>query len=202
MSTSNDSEQLQKRIEELEAEIKDLEKDLIHDELTGLKTRAFFEEETKIYLELVANVDIGKRRQWFGFKNLSILFLDIDHFKTVNDTYGHNVGDVVLKEVARTVQNSLREGDTAARWGGEEIVVILLGATESDALTKAEKVLTKIREISFPKYLDLKITSSIGVSSASKGTSFEDLIKQADAAMYKAKESGRNKVVAFSVLES
>jgi len=193
-------EQLQKRITELETEIKALEKDLIHDGLTGLKTRAFFEEETKIYLEMVSNMGAGKRRQWFGFKNLSILFIDIDHFKSVNDTYGHDMGDIVLKEVAQTIQGSLREGDTAARWGGEEMVVSLLGATEVDASGKAEEILTKIRNLSFAQNSDLKITASIGVSTAKQEIPFEDLLKQADEAMYHAKQSGRNRTVLHSTL--
>jgi diguanylate cyclase (GGDEF)-like protein len=189
------------RIKELESEIKSLEKDLIHDGLTLLKTRIFFEEETKVYLELIRNSNIGKRRQWFGFKNLSILFFDIDHFKSVNDVYGHDKGDEVLKIVAKTIMENLRHGDTACRWGGEEMVVSLLGAVESDAVSKAENILTKIREIKFPDLPELKVTASIGVVTAETILSFEDLIKRADTAMYQAKESGRDKVVAFSQIE-
>lgn len=202
MENDTNPKQLQKRIIELETEIKDLEKDLIHDSLTGLKTRAFFEEETKVYLDLIKSIGAGKRRQWFGFKNLSVLFLDIDHFKSVNDTYGHDRGDEVLKEVAHVIQNNLREGDTVARWGGEELVTTLLGATENDAIAKAGEILHKIRELSFPQAPDLKVTVSIGVSFAEKGTIFEDLIKQADTAMYQAKDSGRNQIVAYSQLKS
>src|SRR3990167_4467430 len=118
----------QDRIKELESQVHDLEKDLIHDSLTGLKTRAFLEEELGIYLNAIAYNKDGKRKNWFGFKNLSIIFFDIDHFKKVNDTYGHAIGDLVLKRVAETIQKSLRTGDTLARWGGEEMVVSLLGA--------------------------------------------------------------------------
>jgi diguanylate cyclase (GGDEF)-like protein len=189
---------LLKRIAFLESEITSLEKDLIHDGLTSLKTRAFFEEETKVYLELVRNVNAGKRRQWFGFKNISILFFDIDHFKSVNDTYGHDAGDEVLKIVAHTIKHTLRQGDTAARWGGEEMVASLLGAVESDAVDKAEKILEEIRNIKFENFPDLKVTASIGVATAESSLSFEDLIKRADGSMYEAKQTGRNKVIAYS----
>ena len=77
---------LLKKIGELEEEIHDLQKDLIHDSLTGLKTRAFFEEEISIYLSQISAGDLGKRKEWFGFKNISVLFFDIDHFKKINDT--------------------------------------------------------------------------------------------------------------------
>lgn len=198
MPEEQNSGELLKRVAELEEEVKTLEKDLIHDSLTGLRTRAFFEEEIKIYLELIKNADVGKRRAWFGFKNLSILFFDIDHFKSINDMYGHSVGDSVLKAVAKTVQGELRQGDTAARWGGEEMVVSLLGAISEDAVKKAKNILQKIRELSFPAWPDLKVTASIGVASAKLELSFEDLVKRADECMYRAKKSGRNKVVAYS----
>src|SRR3989338_7900063 len=116
-----------KRIAELEIQVHELEMDLIHDSLTKLKTRAFFEEELGAYLATLTGNEQGKRKEWFGFKNISFIFFDIDHFKSVNDTYGHDVGDMVLHKVAEIIQTSLRTGDTAARWGGEEMVVSLLG---------------------------------------------------------------------------
>src|SRR5687767_13355791 len=121
-------EEFEKRISELESQVHGLERDLIHDPLTGLKTRAFFEEELAVYLAVITQNEHGKRKEWFGFKNISIIFFDIDHFKKVNDTYGHDSGDAVLRQVAKTIQASLRTGDTPARWGGEEIIASLLGA--------------------------------------------------------------------------
>ena len=117
-----------KRIAELEKHVHNLEKDLIHDQLTGLKTRSFFEDEVGVYLEVIAHNKQGKRKEWFGFRNLSVIFFDIDYFKKINDIYGHDTGDRVLIETTRTIQSQLRTGDTATRWGGEEIVVSLLGA--------------------------------------------------------------------------
>jgi diguanylate cyclase (GGDEF)-like protein len=194
MDDEQNKEILEARIAELESQVHDLEKDLIHDALTGLKTRSFFEEESKIYLDMVHNISAGKRRQWFGFKNISFLFLDIDHFKKVNDTYGHDVGDVVLKKVAGTIQQSVRVGDTVARWGGEEIVASLLGADINDAQNKAEDIRKKVEEQSFNEAPDLKVTISIGVVSSEATSNFEDLIKKADKALYQSKQTGRNKV--------
>ena len=191
-------ENLIKRIAELESQVHNLEKDLIHDALTELKTRSFFEEESKVYLNMINNIDAGKRRQWFGFKNISFLFIDIDYFKKINDTYGHNVGDIVLKRVAETLMRSVRVGDTIARWGGEEIAVSLLGANLNDAEAKAEEIRKNVETLEFSEYPNLKVTISIGVVSSEISSDFEDLIKKADEAMYQSKNSGRNKVTAYS----
>lgn len=189
---------LEKRIAELEAQVHGLEKDLIHDALTGLKTRAFFEEELDVYLRAIAQNKEGKRKEWFGFKNIGIIFFDIDHFKSVNDKYGHDAGDTVLKKTAEIIQGRLRTGDTASRWGGEEIVVSLLGADESDAKQKAEEIRFKVEELTFPEIKDLRLTISSGVASSSKGEGVDSLVGRADKALYAAKHGGRNKVVRYS----
>lgn len=191
---------LEDRVAELEAQIHDLEKDLIHDSLTGLKTRAFFQEETTVYLHAVANLEAGKRREWFGFKNMSFIFFDIDHFKKVNDTYGHAAGDEVLREVALLINRSVREGDTVARWGGEEIVACLLGANEQDARDKAQSIRKSVERLTFTNDV-LNVTLSAGVAANWKGATYDELIKKADEALYKAKETGRNKVVSFSEIQ-
>ena len=191
------SEDKDKRIVELETQIHDLEKDLIHDSLTGLKTRAFFEEELSIYLAIIEQNEQGKRREWFGFRNISIIFFDIDHFKNINDTYGHDIGDAVLRKVAETIQADLRTGDTISRWGGEEIVASLVGANEKDAVGKAEKIRQELESMSFPEAKDLKLTISAGVAASEKGMTLSELVKRADKALYDAKENGRNKVVAY-----
>ena len=198
MDDTNNKEILQQRIEQLEAQVHELEKDLIHDGLTGLKTRAFFEDEAGTFLDAIANVNAGKRREWFGFKNLSILFFDIDFFKKINDTYGHDIGDIVLKEVAHTIADSLRGGDTTARWGGEEMVAVLLGANEVDAKKKAEEIRQLVANLSFNEAPDLSVSISIGVATALPGIKLDELIKRADMALYRAKETGRNKVVVYS----
>lgn len=186
-----------KRITELETQVHDLERDLIHDPLTGIKTRAFFEEELETYLASVAGNEEGKRKEWFGFRNISIIFFDIDHFKNVNDTYGHDVGDIVLQRVAEVIKSDLRTGDTLARWGGEEMIVSLLGANEKDAVAKAEEIREKVETLVFSEAKSLQLTISSGVASSEKNLSLSELVKRADQALYSAKNNGRNKVVAY-----
>lgn len=191
-------QKLKDYIADLKAEIQNLKKDLIHDSLTSLKTRKFFEDRAKIYLSNIEKVGEGKRRDWFGFRNLSLLFIDIDYFKKINDEYGHDTGDVVLKTVAETISKGVRGGDTVARWGGEEMLVLLLGANEEDAKEKADSIRKDVESVVFKDVSGLKVTVSIGVAEYQKGLLIDDLIKSADQALYKAKETGRNKVVVFS----
>jgi diguanylate cyclase (GGDEF)-like protein len=195
------SEDLQKRVAELEATVQSLEKDLIHDALTGLKTKAFFEEEANVYFTIAVNMSsekMSQRRHWFGFKNVSFVFFDIDHFKQVNDTHGHQAGDEALKAVAETIRISVREGDTVARWGGEEIALTLIGVTEHYAVQKAEEIRRQVENIKFGKIPGLKLTISAGVASSETGQTFEAILGRADKALYRAKETGRNKVVGYS----
>ncbi len=189
---------LKKKVAELEGQIRQLEHDLIHDSLTKLKTRAFFEEELGIYLSATQHPHKEKRKERLGFRNFSIIFFDIDHFKKVNDTFGHDTGDMVLKNVAGTIQSHLRTGDTVARWGGEEMVVNLLGANEEDAVKKADAIRQEISGLEFPELPELKITVSAGVATGSDGLTSKELIKRSDKALYAAKKGGRNKVMAYS----
>ncbi len=190
------------KINELEEKVHELEKNLIHDKLTSLKNRAFFEEKSKAYLNNTSKIKENKRRQWSGFHDICFLFFDIDHFKKINDTYGHDVGDKVLKVVADTLKKDLRVGDIIARWGGEEFVAILLGANEEQAKKKAEEIRLEVEKIVFDEPEDLKVTISIGLSEFNGDFSFEELIKNADRALYSAKQTGRNKVVAYSELSN
>jgi diguanylate cyclase (GGDEF)-like protein len=194
---------LEEEVKQLRSQVYELESNLIHDALTGLKTRAFFEEEVSVFLDIIdqqAEHGMSQRKERFGFRNLSIIFFDIDHFKKINDQYGHDVGDVVLKKVAAAIQSSLRTGDTVARWGGEEIIVSLLGANEKDAATKAEEIRQKVGSLIFPEIRDLTVTISAGVATSERGIKIIDLEKMADKALYKAKASGRNQVVMHSEL--
>jgi len=200
MDNQRNEQSLLQRIKELEEHIQGLEKDLIHDSLTGLKTRAFFEEEAHMYFESISNSCSEKRKKWFGFNRISFLFFDVDHFKKINDTYGHAIGDIVLKKVAATINIVLRQGDTASRWGGEEIAVSLLGASEEDAHTIALRILESVQSLRFEEAPDLTVTISCGIATAKDGVTFEELIKWADDALYSAKDSGRNTVIQYSEL--
>jgi diguanylate cyclase (GGDEF)-like protein/PAS domain S-box-containing protein len=164
-----------------------------HDSLTGLPNRVLLYDRLK---QAVAAARRDKARI------LSLMFMDLDGFKPVNDTLGHAMGDLLLKKVAIRIQDCLRESDTAARMGGDEFVVLLPAIeTQGDAMVVAEKIR---RAISQPIYIGdhrLSISASIGIALyPDHGTEEETLFNNADAAMYYAKECGRNNVRIFSAV--
>lgn len=173
-----------------------LEKQVMTDVLTGLKTRRYFEDECARLLKASVR----------SKEHVAILFFDIDHFKRVNDTLGHDIGDEVLCAVAKTLQTHVRPLDTVARLGGEEIVVLLPNADEAHACLSAERLRKAVSEISFSAHPDLKVTVSIGIAATfdilGDETSCEALLKAADEAMYAAKHSGRNRVVCYGRLKN
>jgi len=129
---------------------------------------------------------------------LAAIMVDVDHFKSVNDTYGHSIGDQVLQKVAETLQQTARATDVVARYGGEEFALLLPGTNLEDATVFAERVRIALAEM---KFADLSITASLGVSSLSeKPASPQELLDQADKCLYAAKRNGRNQVVRFDQL--
>ncbi|MFH1021196.1 MAG: diguanylate cyclase, partial [Pseudomonadota bacterium] len=154
------------------------------DHLTGLINRRRFAEF----------LDREMARRQRHSEPLSLIMFDIDHFKRVNDVYGHEVGDLVLKEMAQLVSSAVRRTDILARWGGEEFVILLPGTTGEAATGFAEKLRAGIERHDFPQAG--RTTASFGVASLDeKETDGETLIKHADQAMYTAKQGGRNRVV-------
>jgi len=128
---------------------------------------------------------------------LSLLMIDVDHFKNINDVYGHQLGDVVLAGIARVIVVNTRELDTVSRYGGEEFAVILPQTDIEKAKIVAEKLRQKIEEKRFHEQLKPKeVTISVGVATASSEMkTMKDFITASDSALYMAKEQGRNKVV-------
>ncbi|MEK7227290.1 MAG: GGDEF domain-containing protein [Patescibacteria group bacterium] len=195
-------ETLLNKIAELEQTVRMLKEDLIHDTLTGLKTRVFFEEEAGVRLKTMTEHPHTKRKPWFSSTHLAIILFDIDYFKKINDTYGHLAGDGVLKAICASIEKGVRKADIVARWGGEEIVVALLGATEKVAMKKAETIRKSIESFGFNNLPNILVTISGGVASEEPGITLNELVRRADQALYQAKESGRNKVVSYSSLVS
>lgn len=130
---------------------------------------------------------------------LAVIMCDIDHFKAVNDRYGHHIGDIVLQSVARIIKASTRKTDICVRWGGEEFLIILPMTNEQEAFVVAEKIRLACEQQTFPEQPGLVFTSSFGISSKQDRHSFFDaLINDADQALYQAKTLGRNQVSVFS----
>ncbi|WDP92362.1 MAG: GGDEF domain-containing protein [Desulfobacter sp.] len=158
------------------------------DGLTGLKNRTFFDQTLK--QEMKRGIRSRSR--------LSLLFIDIDHFKTINDAHGHLVGDECLRRISSLLQKTIRRGtDTVARYGGEEFAVILPDNNREQALVMAEKIRQKVKKMDQPYgATQISLTVSIGVSSIvpEPGMSEEEFIERADNNLYKAKHNGRNQV--------
>lgn len=125
--------------------------------------------------------------------SLSLILCDIDHFKKVNDQFGHATGDDVLKQVSIKLSTTLRKGQTIGRWGGEEFIIVLENTRQSEARLIAEKMRETIATTSFPKVK--RVTISCGVSEFSRPKTVDTFINEADIALYQAKENGRNQVV-------
>lgn len=170
-------------VTELEHKSKSFEEKASIDALTGIFNK------NKFYELLTYNVDIAKKYH----ENLSIIFFDIDHFKKINDTYGHQTGDIVLKELAIIIKHCIRKSDIFARWGGEEFIVLLPQSELDNTLRVAEKMRKKIMT-SYFKDVN-RVTCSFGVTKFSESDDIDKFIKRADKALYKAKETGRNRVV-------
>ncbi|MEE9488021.1 MAG: diguanylate cyclase, partial [Candidatus Brocadiales bacterium] len=155
-----------------------------YDPVTGLPNRTLFNDRLG-----VAITQAHRRKE-----KLAVMFLDLDHFKVINDTLGHGVGDQLLKAVGERLKRCLREGDTVARQGGDEFTILLPGVKhEEDAFNVARKVLETIKEPFLISNHELNITTSIGiVLYPDDGGDAESLLRNADAAMYHAKEQGRD----------
>lgn len=157
------------------------------DPLTGLFNRRYFTER--------CSREISRIKQ--GSRDSSLIFLDVDHFKTFNDKFGHDAGDVVLKEFARVLTDHFREKDVVARIGGEEFAVLMVGSTLAVARQRAEELLSKVElmEVRYGNETLPSITTSAGVIEIPTSTEcYADIACTADKALYDAKKSGRNRV--------
>lgn len=128
-------------------------------------------------------------------QNLSLIFVDVDHFKSINDDHGHDCGDRALASVARWIKDSVRGSDIVFRYGGEEFVILLINTNQDDAAIIAERVRSSIESHTLAYGMAiLNITASLGVSTLKGNDDMDSLIKRADSAMYQAKIQGRNRV--------
>ena len=182
-----------KRIQEininLQAKIKhqmykniELEELAVTDKLTGLFNRA--------KLDIVLETEIDRAINRDG--DISIIFIDIDKFKTINDTYGHQVGDQILKDFSKKLQHCIRKTDTIGRWGGEEFLIICKEVNMKECLLIAENLRIKIQNMELKSVKN--VTASFGCATLKDGDCPQSLLRRADTALYKSKENGRNRV--------
>ncbi|HEY2360607.1 MAG TPA: sensor domain-containing diguanylate cyclase [Candidatus Angelobacter sp.] len=164
------------------------------DYLTGLRTRGYFEQQLELEFKR------AERKQ----QKFALLMIDIDHFKVLNDTFGHHVGDQLLRDVTSILMKDMREVDTVARYGGEEFVIILPETTETGAAFVAQRLRRAVDQAKFfagSPHSVQHLTISIGVAVYDTDAQFKrDLIEFADAALYAAKHAGRNRVMCYSEL--
>jgi diguanylate cyclase (GGDEF)-like protein len=154
------------------------------DQLTGLCNRRNFDQRLEAAIARTARHG----------DEFSLLMIDLDHFKNVNDYYGHATGDDVLRRFGEVLRERLRQNDVAARWGGEEFAVLADGANLDNARLLAEQIREAVAQTSFPPVP--RVTVSIGIAEYQEGETGDDLLRRADKALYGAKRNGRNRVIA------
>lgn len=186
LRTKSLQDELKKKNRQLEELLKKVEVMAITDQLTGLYNRRHF--------ETVMGKEFAKAKRYKT--PLSCLLIDIDHFKRINDMYGHHTGDMVLKGTSKIIACNSRASDTVARWGGEEFIALLSQTEKDNAVNLASRILKSVAETKFPDLPNENITVSIGVATAPKPSidSEEKLIQAADSALYEAKKNGRNRI--------
>jgi len=168
-----------------------LYRDAVRDALTGLYNRRYFEDRLRQELAFAARHG----------QPLSLIMIDLDHFKRVNDDYGHPAGDAVLRTVARVIQRAVRNEDIAARFGGEEICVLARGTSAGGGLALAERLRRNIESLPIRAGTEvLRVTASLGVGTFEQEGD-RDLVATADEALYVSKTSGRNRCTHASEIE-
>jgi diguanylate cyclase (GGDEF)-like protein len=185
-------EKTEKLAQELKNANKQLKEMAFRDGLTGLYNHRYFKD-------LMAH-ELNRSER---YRNpLSFIMLDLDHFKKINDEYGHPVGDIVLKEVCKAIKNSIRACDIAARYGGEEFIVVLPETELKEAMVVAERLRKTVEDLTITANShSINVTISVGLTSyiVSKGKKNKsDIISEADAALYQAKKNGRNNICVYN----
>jgi diguanylate cyclase (GGDEF)-like protein len=168
----------------LENANRELKKESLTDPLTGVGNRRHINQSIE--------AEIGRYYR-HGMAPFSVLLLDIDHFKRVNDTHGHLAGDRILKQLCAYIFEKLRVSDEIARWGGEEFAIMLPTANVTHAAALADRIRADIAQYDFD---GIPVSISIGVAEYQRGESLEDLLRRADEALYASKQGGRNRVTA------
>jgi hypothetical protein len=189
-SLKNANELMKIQVAEIRKLQFDLREQALHDPLTGLYNRRYLSETIE------REIAIAEREQ----KHLSVIVMDLDHFKNINDTFGHQVGDQFLIEFATLLGNRVRKSDTAYRYGGEEFLLVLPGTQVEDAAKRADEIRLECANLRIPhKNKTLKVTTSVGVATYPlHGKGPEEVVIKADKALYRSKQDGRNRTTIWS----
>jgi len=193
LQTIQESDKLQQEANMLESRTRSLEEQARRDGLTGLFNRAYLDDKIEREFRM------AKARDW----PLVVMFVDLDHFKSVNDNHGHQVGDDVLRASANMLCSCTRDTDVVARYGGEEFVIVLPGSGETAANVVMERLVNTFRDKRHPVQdgAEITVTASIGMAVIGEGVTFSsvaDMLGAADKAVYEAKARGRNCYVVYS----
>lgn len=166
--------------------IASLERDVMHDPLTGVYNRRYLDGRLAEELSRADRTGCA----------LSALMIDLDHFKHVNDAYGHDVGDQVLRHVSSLMASIVRTNDVVARYGGEEFIILAVDSKPADASLLGERLLQRIRseDITLLDGNSLSVTASIGIATSEANDCQSTLLRRADEALYEAKRSGRDQL--------
>ena len=197
------SDKKDRRIGELEKEIKQLKTLAYEDELTGLYNRHGFKETAgKFIAEIEREKSFkGKPGKSLFIKDFALIIFDIDDFKKITDKYGHDIGDFCLKHVVNIIKSNIRESDWIARWGGDEIMLMLFDSDEMYASNVLERISVSLEENSIPNSLGyIKITISVGVTQFESEYDFEKYFKTVDTSLLEAKRRGKGQIVYSSKL--
>lgn len=185
-------QELEEKVKELEEELTKTKNESMLDHLTGVLTRRAYAQEIKKIESLFLR----------NSTKYAVVFFDLDHFKNLNDSYGHDCGDVILSTFAKVLSKNTRDHDVVVRYGGEEFVSIVHFNLESELVQYLKRVKTIVTQNSFVyKDKKIKVTFSAGVALRSSYNSYENTLQKADMLLYEAKESGRNKIILESGME-
>ncbi len=166
--------------------------ELEHLALTDPLTKIYNRRYLDLYMEKA--IPLSQRRE----DPMTLIMFDIDHFKTINDTYGHNAGDMVLKKVTRVIEGIIRDSDVFVRTGGEEFIIVLPNAPLEKGIKFAERIRKTVEGTKIVyKGKRILVTISLGITAYIKGQDLNQFIEKADQGLYRAKETGRNRVVAI-----
>jgi diguanylate cyclase (GGDEF)-like protein len=192
LQTLQQADKLQETAEVLESRTRELEERSRRDGLTGLYNRAYLDQK------LSHEFSMASERDW----PMIVMFVDLDHFKQVNDTYGHQAGDQVLQRAARTLAQGTRDEDIVARYGGEEFVIVSPGHGEKTAHIMANRLVESFRALKHPvnEGKEINVTVSVGLAILGEDDNFssvDEMLEAADKALYVAKKSGRDRYIFY-----